>query len=743
MGPSGPSGSGSNYVNISGSWSLSSSGAASASALASVLASSPGAASALASLLSSSPGAASALASVLVSSPGAASASALASILASSPVPTSTPPRATSSLSEIDQFLALLAALPSSQRTVQGFQNPPSSNSTITFPTNSTSTSGTAVIVTTGGTTTNYVYQRPSNSTILLYVQQQYARSSQELTAGMANPFSGTPMRLSILSPTTMVDDSGIIYNKQTVIGSAFTINYISGSGSPYDNASASQLGSALSSIIGSTIGSVLNYGSASASASVSPSASQIGSASVINYGSASGSGSYGIASVSGSGSYGIASASRVSSNYSSPPTESIQDETSGGGSIDSASASALIAAMGSPPIPRTTSSQGSGSASYKKNKGFVAGNSDPTAGVKVTHLNANWYYTWGAVPPTIPPIGINFTPMIWNIAKITPQGTGSAAITVVNGLRSLSIGTTDNVLLSYNEPDGTNAAAQGNMTVGSAVSFWPNIVNATVSSYTTPPRIGSPVMYGSVTVAPSDAAGTGKNINNTPQPVGNVGIVQLTIAGKIVSLNPAIWLDNFLIQVIQDYNLNPSKYNRSPIPDFICIHWYGPPQTASFTNYIQDVYEKYNLPIWVTEYSCADWTATCCPTKNTTLAGINWANPVAEDITAGGSGSNSTVNFMTATMNWMQQQPFVERYTWKERYLLLPAGTPTPLPPTTAGMNLPGCGSAGCPLDSSSSVISASNPNFMNQSSLFNSYVHFPTAVPPLTPLGQLYASM
>ena len=331
--------------------------------------------------------------------------------------------------------------------------------------------------------------------------------------------------------------------------------------------------------------------------------------------------------------------------------------------------------------------------------KGFVVGNSDPTGSAKVAALNASWYYTWGPKPSApAPPGNLPFVPMFWNIAKtVNPP-------TVLAGLVNAPI------LLAYNEPDGTNASAQGNMTVGSAVSFWPNLV-ATKAT-----RLGAPVMYGSMVHPP-----TTPNTLNVPAPTGVTGPVSINISntGKpnIVHLDPGIWIDNFLIQISQQPNTR--------FPDFMTIHWYGPPSATSFLSYIDAVWAKYNLPIWVTEYSCADWSATCCPAQH--VAGFDWSLPTTSNMS-----TNATAQFMKATTSGMNSRQYVERYTWKERFLLAAPGgvAASPNYPIPAGVT-------------PDSIMSPTNTDPMNQSALFQSYQHFPTALPPLTPLGQLYSTL
>ena len=334
--------------------------------------------------------------------------------------------------------------------------------------------------------------------------------------------------------------------------------------------------------------------------------------------------------------------------------------------------------------------------------KGFVAGTSDPTCAAKIAALNCDWYYTWGSKPPSIPPPGLLFTPMYWSIANAPSGALASFA-------RNNSPPGWDPVnLLTYNEPDGTTPGAQANMRVDDAVAKWPDIV-------ATGRRLGSPVMYGSL-VHP------GSSTTNTPVPSTGPLPVMMNIsndpnAPNLVTLDPSIWLDNFLIQI----NLLPSRPRN---PDFICVHWYGPPNADSFLNYLTEVNAKYRLPIWVTEYSCADWESTCCGgnppgTVHKAVSGISWD---AFNGTPVDAAKNSTANFMQQTVQGMEAMPFVEKYSWKERFKLVPFTNPTGI--------------------QGDSQEGPNNPDHMNQSALFDSYVHFPTSLPPLTPLGTLYAS-
>ena len=376
------------------------------------------------------------------------------------------------------------------------------------------------------------------------------------------------------------------------------------------------------------------------------------------------------------------------------PPTGSAPSAV-GGAPYASPAPSSVAGAPYASPV--TTPSAVGGS----PKKGFVVGKDDTVGGAKVNSLNCKWYYTWGAKPMNPPPAsGIKFTPMLWNLSKASPSPAGELA-----AIQSLPASTTENVLLTYNEPDGVNASAQGDMKVSDAVAFWPNIV-------ATGRRLGSPVMYGDVVEVPADTYATGKNVNNDAPPAGMTGATtQVNISNNstpnLVTLNPLIWLDNFLIQI--------SKLPNTKFPDFICIHWYGKPHASSFLNYLTNVNAKYHLPIWVTEYSCADWAATCCPTVH--ISGYDWSWPTAENLS-----TNGTAQFMVQTVQGMNQMPFVERFSWKERTLLgNDDGTP----------------------EGADSYMSPSNADYMNQSALFQTYNRHPSSLPPLTPLGQLYASL
>ncbi|EDP45074.1 hypothetical protein MGL_0063 [Malassezia globosa CBS 7966] len=71
----------------------------------------------------------------------------------------------------------------------------------------------------------------------------------------------------------------------------------------------------------------------------------------------------------------------------------------------------------------------------------------------------------------------------------------------------------------------------------------------------------------------------------------------------------------------------------------FMALHWYGgPDEIDSFKNWVKRIHDKFNLPIWMTEYGLT-----------------NKSNPSQKDVD----------RFMRETIEWMKSQPYVERAAW------------------------------------------------------------------------------
>jgi Glycosyl hydrolase catalytic core len=140
-------------------------------------------------------------------------------------------------------------------------------------------------------------------------------------------------------------------------------------------------------------------------------------------------------------------------------------------------------------------------------------------------------------------------------------------------------------VILGFNEPDGT---AQSNLTVQQALSLWPTVVAHG-------DRIGSPATAGNPSTSGS-------------------------------------WLEQFM--------------NAAPKVDFVCVHWYAPPNASSFLKEIDAIWAKYQKPIWVTEFAPADWFGK----------------------SPGGFDPNLVQEFMKEACAGLDARSYVERYSWKTR---------------------------------------------------------------------------
>jgi len=87
---------------------------------------------------------------------------------------------------------------------------------------------------------------------------------------------------------------------------------------------------------------------------------------------------------------------------------------------------------------------------------------------------------------------------------------------------------------------------------------------------------------------------------------------------------------------------------------DFLPIHWYGS-SASDFTNYVESVYTQFNLPIWVTEWACVQFVDT---------------DPACDQA--------SVNSFLSQTQTWLNQQSYVQRYSWFGAMATVPSGIPT-----------------------------------------------------------------
>jgi hypothetical protein len=144
--------------------------------------------------------------------------------------------------------------------------------------------------------------------------------------------------------------------------------------------------------------------------------------------------------------------------------------------------------------------------------------------------------------------------------------------------------------ILGFNEPD---FASQSNMTVAQALTLWPQL-------QATGRRLGSP------------AVATG-------------------------AATPGGWLDQFMSGARQ----------RGLRVDFITLHWYGsdfsPAAVGQLESYVKAVHDRYQMPIWVTEFALIKFTSSgsVYPTAAQQVAFVQGA---------------------TAMLNGLS---YVERYAW------------------------------------------------------------------------------
>ena len=190
----------------------------------------------------------------------------------------------------------------------------------------------------------------------------------------------------------------------------------------------------------------------------------------------------------------------------------------------------------------------------------------------------ASWYYDWAATPS-----GIAAPPGV----GFVPMIWGAADVTQATLSQVRQEG---NTLLGFNEPD---LGSQSNMSVGQALSLWPKLMATGMT-------LGSPAVA-------ANAATQGS------------------------------WLDQFMQGAkARGYRVN-----------FITVHWYGGNfDTASAVSelqgYLQAIYDRYHLPIWLTEFALTNFGGTPrFPSQSLQAA------------------------FLTAAASMLAELPYVQRYAW------------------------------------------------------------------------------
>jgi len=149
---------------------------------------------------------------------------------------------------------------------------------------------------------------------------------------------------------------------------------------------------------------------------------------------------------------------------------------------------------------------------------------------------------------------------------------------------QSKAQGTVKNII-AFNEPDRQD---QSNMTVSQALAYWPKLESLGLP-------LGSPA----------------------------------------TSWPTLQWFDDFMDSAIAEKKR----------VDFICVHMYVGTDDNAFVQTLQTVYDKYHLPIWITEFATADWNATSTSANRYTPA--------------------DALGFMQRLLPKLDALPYVQRYSW------------------------------------------------------------------------------
>lgn len=204
----------------------------------------------------------------------------------------------------------------------------------------------------------------------------------------------------------------------------------------------------------------------------------------------------------------------------------------------------------------------------------------------KLASLGVSWYYNWGSEDPKLD-IGAEYVPMIWGAGGVNEK-------TLSRIEEGVKAGTVKH-LLTFNEPDKDDAGVSSGVSVELALELWPRLE-----------ALGVPLS------SPSPAA-----------------------------YRAGGWLDRFMEGAME----------RGYRVDFITLHCYQdfsePKAPEELREQLLEVYEKYSLPIWVTEFAAIDITM--------------WG---------GGAGKRecteeAALRYAKETTDVLEELGFVERYAW------------------------------------------------------------------------------
>jgi hypothetical protein len=184
---------------------------------------------------------------------------------------------------------------------------------------------------------------------------------------------------------------------------------------------------------------------------------------------------------------------------------------------------------------------------------------------------HAAWFHTWSTEHPGLRvPRGAQFVPTVWGADSVTPANLRRA-----RAARSP-------YLLTFNEPD---LEEQADLSVDEALRLWPRLER-------TGKRLLSPaVAYGGA--------------------------------------DPGGWLDRFM----------RGAERRGLRVDAVALHWYGGDfhagrATEQLTAYLRAVHERYDRPIWLTEYALMRFGAEAAvPSARVQAAFVRRSSRMLDDL--------------------------------------------------------------------------------------------------------------
>ncbi|MEP1489852.1 MAG: glycosyl hydrolase [Algibacter sp.] len=196
-------------------------------------------------------------------------------------------------------------------------------------------------------------------------------------------------------------------------------------------------------------------------------------------------------------------------------------------------------------------------------------------------NYNTTWHYSWGLDDQKSE--GVQFVPMSWS------KGDNWTSL---ENMEQIGQNMSFNHLLAFNEPDN---AGQSNMTVEEALEAYPKLLASGL-------RLGAP------------------------------GVENVQYSTSNDSFNDGAWIQEFMDGCIE----------RGYRVDFIPAHDYVRRSKSAFLERFKGLHDRYNLPVWVTEY--------------------NYGNPNFGSSPLTVEQGYDNIKGLTETL---EAADFIERYNW------------------------------------------------------------------------------